>query len=779
MTTRVLTAALAAHQAGLCPIPAANDGTKRPHGAWKQWQTRRPGTDTLHNWFANGDHHGIGLVCGTVSGGLEMIELEGRAVDDGLVDAIDRAMHNAGIGDTWGRIVTGYCEETPSGGYHLLVRTPRPDGNLKLARRPATIDELAQAPDDKIKVLIETRGEGGFTVVAPSNGGTHPTGRAWELLAGGFDTIAELTANERAAVLDVLRTFDRLDQPTTNGATAAPDGFQRVATSDDSRPGDEFNEAHTCAEVLERAGWTHHHTDRTGVHYTRPGKNPSGGASATVWTDNGRATLFSTSIAAPGEYVGDRNLTAWQLHVALNHHGDHRTAATAWRNTHPRAASTPTTAPPGPPAAIEEPPTADTATLTDEFWTARPALEHIRTAAHSRVVSAEAVLHVVLARLAAITPHTYLLPPTIGSTSPLSYFAALIGGPSTGKSAADSVGSDLLPGGFDWLADHLPLGSGEGLIEALFEMEEDVSEKGNPIKVKRQTRHNAYVYIDEGQALAEMGGRSGSTLLSTIRTLWTGGDAGQANANLERRRILPARTYTYGIIAAFQPSKAADLLADQAGGTPQRFGWASATDTTLTPPAPTWPGQLDWQPPARTPVHLELAPEIEHEIRTHRYKVASGEIQVAPLDGHAGLYKLKVAALLAVLDGRRDINLDDWDLAQQIQDRSNAVRTHVEDVARYETARKAQEAVDRRVTHDSKSYEAIERLKMLSDVVQKIVDKVAEQPGELTPGKVRAAVTQRQRVVFPEALAKALADGLVVEKSAPGRGDEKVRLWPV
>jgi len=791
MTNDVLAAALAAHAAGLCPIRAADDGTKRPRGAWKQYQNARPSRATIEAWFADG-HHGLGLVCGTVSGGLEMVELEGQAVTDGLVDLIDQAMAAAGIGHIWGRVIDGYVEETPSGGYHLLWRTDRPDGNLKLARRPATPAELVDDPDSKVKVLVETRGEGGFTIVAPSNGTTHPSGGAWELLGGGFDTIATITPTERARVLDVLRTFDQIDPPPA-AATPPPPAPERAAVNPPAgdRPGDEFNAAHDSAHVLEQAGFVYHHTDTDGAHYTRPGKQPGKGTSAVVWADNGRATLFSTSINAPDEYIGDRNLNAWQLHVALNHHGDHSAAGRAWRDTHPKASSAdwlglnttsprPATSPAGSdtPAPAPPPPVDDTPSeLDDNFWDARPHLAHIRQAAHSRIVSAEAVLHACLARIAAITPHTTRLPPTIASTCPLSYFAALVGGPSSGKSAADAVAADLLPGP-DWLVDHLPLGSGEGLIDSLFEMVDDIAPNGNAIKVKRQTKHNGFVYVDEGQSLTSMGSRSGTTIMQTVRTLWTGGTAGQANASIERRRILPAGTYTFGIVAAFQPALAAGLLDDVAGGTPQRFGWADADDVTLCPPAPAWPGRLPWNAPLKMEYggDLHLAQPIVDQLVADRYAIVTRKVEVAPLDAHANLYRLKVAGLLAVLDGRSDVTVDDWDLAGIIHTRSCSVRARVVAAVAYEATMLEQSARQRLAGRAAHTEEALE-VRARVDCARKVADKVWAAGG-LTTTALRRSLTARLRDVLDDGLAHAQAEGWVVEAVEAGQGSAKRLIKP-
>src|SRR5690349_10646870 len=73
----VRAAALAWHDNGYCVLPTAADGSKRPGvGTWSRYQHEQYPRPTL----AAASLTGIGLVCGTISGGLEMVELEGRAV---------------------------------------------------------------------------------------------------------------------------------------------------------------------------------------------------------------------------------------------------------------------------------------------------------------------------------------------------------------------------------------------------------------------------------------------------------------------------------------------------------------------------------------------------------------------------------------------------------------------------------------------------------------------------------------------------------------------------
>lgn len=62
--------------------------------------------------------------------------------------------------------------------------------------------------------------------------------------------------------------------------------------------------------------------------------------------------------------------------------------------------------------------------------------------------------------------------------------------------------------------------------------------------------------------------------------------------------------------------------------------------------------------------------------------------------------------------------------------------------------------------------------------VDAIVDKVRREPGEWTRGKLRMWVGIGRRDVFGEAFDKAAAAGRVLERSEPGQGSDRVRLYP-
>ena len=66
--------------AGLSVLPLRLDGTKAPAiKEWKQFQNERPHELELKRWGTRG---GVGIVCGKVSGNLEIIDID----DAGLLN---------------------------------------------------------------------------------------------------------------------------------------------------------------------------------------------------------------------------------------------------------------------------------------------------------------------------------------------------------------------------------------------------------------------------------------------------------------------------------------------------------------------------------------------------------------------------------------------------------------------------------------------------------------------------------------------------------------------
>jgi putative DNA primase/helicase len=334
----VLETALAWHQHNCAVVPARADGTKAPAAYWKRYITQRPTLNEILGWFTT-DQPGLGLVCGAVSGGLEMLELEGRAVAEGAIAEITTMLIDAGLGELWIRLTAeGYAEHTPSGGLHLLYRVANMavPGNTKLAARPAHEHELTaeertvlSSKPDKVfhRDLAETRGEGGYVVIAPSNGPTHPSGRPWKLVYGSPGVIPTITAAEREQLHRIFRCLDRV--PSAEPVEART--LQIVRAPDDLSPGTDFEAKVDWADgqLLGGAGWQCV-TQRDDGYRTwrRPGKDGPG-ISATTGRDRDRDRLYVFSSST--EFDTEVSITKFHAYAVLHHGGNHSAAGRALR----------------------------------------------------------------------------------------------------------------------------------------------------------------------------------------------------------------------------------------------------------------------------------------------------------------------------------------------------------------------------------------------------------------------------------------------------------------
>lgn len=309
----IIAAAKAAYKAGLCVVPPLEDGTKAPIVPWKALQGERPDAERMRHWFANGRRRqGIGAVTGAISGNLELFEFD----DMDTYEVFKDTGESIGLGDVIERIEAGYLERTPGGGIHWLYRCEELRRNTKLARRLKRPEEMKDAKD-KYQVLIETKGEGGYVVLAPSGGKVHETGQPYMLLRGGFDSIATITPEERQALWSLAEAFDQLPKVEY----VPPD--HQPSDADGERPGDQFNvNGPSWQELL--TGWTLVYRRGETEYWRRPGKDH--GISATI---NGpgitpdRLYVFTSSTA----FDPERSYTKFQAYTVLHHNGDFAAAA--------------------------------------------------------------------------------------------------------------------------------------------------------------------------------------------------------------------------------------------------------------------------------------------------------------------------------------------------------------------------------------------------------------------------------------------------------------------
>ena len=309
-------------------------GTKYPRnikGGWTQYQTATATPRQIRAWF-QGKERGLCITTGAGSGyvgpdgtvyGLEIEDFD----ESGLYEEWCQEAGRIGLGDLITRLP---AETTPSGGAHIGYLCATIEGNQKLAMRDATAPELAIDPNQRVKVRIETRGEGGLCIVAPTPPGVHPTvpERGYEMLRGSWAKIPIITPEEREQLLDIARSYQTSMTIEQSSATAKKTRAVLQTVNDDpTRPGGDLNmqaDRAWWAALLTPHGWTLLYTRPDGIEmWRRPGKEGLG-ASATLGATGNGLYVFSTS-AAPLE--GQRVYNPFSAYIRLEHNGD-TTAAT-------------------------------------------------------------------------------------------------------------------------------------------------------------------------------------------------------------------------------------------------------------------------------------------------------------------------------------------------------------------------------------------------------------------------------------------------------------------
>ncbi len=160
---------------GLSVIPIKPDGTKAPDGVglprdddgkatWKPYPTRQPTVDELDVWFRDGTR-GIAIVCGAISGNLEVLDFDDLPSFDLWEQIAVKAYRQI-----MGRLP---IVATPDNGRHVFYRLPEP---------PRASRKLAKTEGGE--TLVEIKGEGGYVLAPGCPARCHPSGRTYRHLNG-------------------------------------------------------------------------------------------------------------------------------------------------------------------------------------------------------------------------------------------------------------------------------------------------------------------------------------------------------------------------------------------------------------------------------------------------------------------------------------------------------------------------------------------------------------------------------------------------------------------
>jgi len=307
----LLETALSWVASGLSVIPVKIDGSKRADlSEWKPYQENRPTDRELQSWFNNkARQRGVAIIGGAVSGGLEIVDFDNEETFN-LFDQVVQACENL----HWIKDLPQV--KTPKGS-HLYFRSKNPEGNQKLAMR--------QDADGKPKVLIETRGEGGYVIAPGSPAKCHPTEKIYEILNGDLRDIPTISPEQRSELLDMLRSFNEIEQqPDQHAENHARTDREPTAAGSGTRPGDDFNARADWLSVLKPHGWEVGYKSGQTLHMRRPGGEP-GSTHATVNHKNSDLFYVFSTEAPPFE--AEKGYTKFKAYTLLNHAGDFKAAA--------------------------------------------------------------------------------------------------------------------------------------------------------------------------------------------------------------------------------------------------------------------------------------------------------------------------------------------------------------------------------------------------------------------------------------------------------------------
>jgi hypothetical protein len=215
---------------------------------------------------------GVGVICGDVSEGLECIDFDPKVSKEHIRSIFNAFAKDPGVKNIIARNKC-YIQKTQSGGYHFVYKyecDERRDGSKKLA-----------LTEDGHGAIIETRGEGGYFIAAPSPG--------YDIKLNTLEQLAIMTIDERDYLIEKARSFCMKKR---TGAEPEPDADQEHFDNTDPISFFNWNKADYAKQLLRDKGCEMVSYNDKAEQWRRPGKDD--GISATWGFKYNALYVFST-----------------------------------------------------------------------------------------------------------------------------------------------------------------------------------------------------------------------------------------------------------------------------------------------------------------------------------------------------------------------------------------------------------------------------------------------------------------------------------------------------
>ena len=276
-------------KAQLSVIPTKED--KLPAlPSWKPYQSKRIAEDEVEALFSGANVKGLAIICGAISGGLEVIDVDTKHDTTGSLWDELRGLIEDNLPELYSRLVIA---QTKSGGYHIYYRCSSIAGNLKLSTKLNR------------EVLIETRGEGGYVVAPPTPGYTY--------IQGEPGNIPTITPEDREILFSIAKSFNELEEIKPKVTTST------TYNSTGLSPFEDYNQRGDIVALLESKGWKVVTQRGQRINLLRPGSTDSK-TSGNYHTGLRVLRVFSSST----EFNPDKGYSPAQVFSLLECNGDNK-----------------------------------------------------------------------------------------------------------------------------------------------------------------------------------------------------------------------------------------------------------------------------------------------------------------------------------------------------------------------------------------------------------------------------------------------------------------------
>jgi hypothetical protein len=182
---RLIKAALQYAYLGFSVIPTKNDNT--PAIQLDNYQSRIMDDYMIRTYFSWKSVTGVAIICGEVSGSLEVIDIDCKNDETGTLEKSLFDLIRVKLPDIYNKLVIAKAINNV---WHIFYRCEKIDGEEKLSS------------NKNKQIIIETQGEGDYIIVAPSPG--------FEFIKGDLSKISVITPDERDLLFSTVRSLDQL-----------------------------------------------------------------------------------------------------------------------------------------------------------------------------------------------------------------------------------------------------------------------------------------------------------------------------------------------------------------------------------------------------------------------------------------------------------------------------------------------------------------------------------------------------------------------------------------